>query len=293
MKKILITGAGSFIGTSLQEYLATFGDDYAVDVLDMIGEGWKQTSFAGYDSVFHVAGIAHADTGKASQETIDLYYRVNTDLAVEAAKKAKANGAKQFIFMSSAIVYGDSAPIGKKKHITKNTAPSPAGFYGDSKLQAEKGILPMQDGNFNVVILRPPMIYGEGCKGNYPVLAKFAKKLPLFPYVNNRRSMLYVGNLVEFVRLMIDNQEQGIFHPQNATYSNTTDIVRLIAAAHGKKLWTPKGFGWLLKLLSHVTKLVNKAFGSMTYDMTLSEYKQNYHRFTLEESIARTEGKHD
>ena len=293
MKKILITGAGSFIGTSLQEYLATFGDDYAVDVLDMIGDGWKQTSFAGYDSVFHVAGIAHADTGKASQDTIDLYYRVNTHLAVETAGKAKADGAKQFIFMSSAIVYGDSAPIGKNKHITKDTTPSPAGFYGDSKLQAEKGILPMQDEKFNVVILRPPMIYGENCKGNYPILAKFARKLPLFPHVDNSRSMLYVGNLVEFVRLMIENGEQGIFHPQNAAYSNTTEVVRLIAAAHGKKLWTPKGFGWLLKLLSHVTKLVNKAFGSMTYDMSISQYKQDYRRFTLEESIIRTEGNHD
>ena len=146
MKKILITGAGSYIGTSLQEYLATFGDDYAVDVLDMIGEGWKETSFAGYDSVFHVAGIAHADTGKASQETIDLYYRVNTDLAVEAAKKAKADGAKQFIFMSSAIVYGDSAPIGKKKHITKNTAPSPAGFTATASCRRRRGFCPCRTG---------------------------------------------------------------------------------------------------------------------------------------------------
>ena len=293
MKKILITGANSYIGTSVETYLQSFSGAFCVETLDMLGDGWRNADFSGYDTVFHVAGIAHADSGKASQETIDLYYRVNTDLAVETAKKAKADGAKQFIFMSSAIVYGDSAPIGKQKHITKKTAPSPAGYYGDSKLQAEKGILPLQDRSFNVVILRPPMIYGEGCKGNYPVLSSLARKMPVFPYVKNRRSMLYVGNLTEFIRLMIENEEKGIFHPQNDSYTNTAEMVRLIAAAKGKKLPLWKGFAWLLKILSHVTPLVNKAFGSLTYDMTLSEYRQNYRKYTLEESIARTEAQHD
>ena len=293
MKKVLITGAGSFIGTSLERHLLSFPEQYTVHTQDMLGDSWKSADFSGYDTVFHVAGIAHADSGKADQKTIDLYYRVNTHLAVATAEKAKAEGVGQFIFMSSAIVYGDSAPIGKEKRITKDTPPSPAGFYGDSKLQAEKGILPMQDKNFNVVILRPPMIYGEGCKGNYPVLSSLARKLPLFPRVENHRSMLYVGNLAEFVRLMIDNHEHGIFHPQNGSYSNTSQIVRQIAAAHNKKLPLLKGFGWALKLLSHVTPLVNKAFGSMTYDMSLSDYPQDYRKYTLEESIARTEAHHD
>ena len=291
MKKILITGAGSFIGTSLEAHLSSFPDRYCVHTQDMLGDGWKTADFSGYDAVFHVAGIAHADSGKADQETVDRYYRVNTHLAVETAKKAKAEGVGQFIFMSSAIVYGDSAPIGKEKHITKDTPPSPAGYYGDSKLQAEKGILPMEDEAFRVVILRPPMIYGEGCKGNYPVLSSLAKKLPVFPKVSNQRSMLYVGNLVEFVRLMIDNREQGIFHPQNEQYSNTCQLVRQIAAVRGKKLPLIGGCTWLLKLLSHVTPLVNKAFGSLTYDPELSAYPENYRLFTLEESITRTEAK--
>ncbi len=289
MKKILITGADSFIGTSLENHLKGFPEAYSVHTQDMLGDAWKQVDFSGFDTVFHVAGIAHVDSGKADQATADRYYQVNTHLAVETAKKAKAEGVGQFIFMSSAIVYGDGAPIGKKKHITKDTVPAPSGFYGDSKLQAEKGILPLQDADFKVVILRPPMIYGEGCKGNYPVLSRLARKLPLFPYVDNQRSMLYVGNLTEFVRLMIDNREQGIFHPQNESYSNTSVMVKQIAARHNKKLPLVKGFAWLLKLLSHVTPLVNKAFGSMTYDRSLSEYPQNYRNYTLEESIARTE----
>lgn len=289
MKKILITGANSYIGTTFESYMAKFADEYTVDTVDMIDGSWREKSFAEYDVVFHVAGIAHSDNGKISEEKEKLYYAVNTDLTVETAKKAKTDGVKQFIFMSSAIVYGDSAPIGKQKLITKETPTSPANCYGDSKVQAENGILPLNSEEFKVVVLRPPMIYGKGSKGNYPTLVKFAKKLPFFPYVKNQRSMLYVGNLCEFVRLMIVNGEQGIFWPQNAEYSNTSELVRLIASAHGKKRKLLKGFGWLLKIASHLTGLVNKAFGSLSYDMSISEYKENYRLVTLEESIKLSE----
>lgn len=292
MKKILITGANSYIGTSFEKYMQQWPDDYQVDTVDMIDGSWREKDFSGYDVVYHVAGIAHSDSGKISPEKAALYYKVNTDLTVETAKKAKAEGVKQFIFMSSAIVYGESAPIGKSKLITKETPVSPANSYGDSKVQAENGILPLNDEEFKVVILRPPMIYGPGSKGNYPVLSKLAQKLPAFPAVNNQRSMLYIGNLTEFLRLMVENEEQGIFWPQNAEFSNTTELVRLIAQAHGKKLLIVPGFTWTLKILSHVTGLVNKAFGSLCYDMTLSEYPQEYRSYNLAESILKAEEIH-
>ncbi len=227
--------------------------------------------------------------GKISKEKEELYYSVNTELTKLTAQKAKADGAGQFIFMSSAIVYGDSAPLGKQKMITKDTVPFPANCYGDSKLQAEKAILPLGDESFKVVILRPPMIYGRGSKGNYPILAKLALKLPIFPNVENCRSMLYIENLCEFVRLMVVNTESGIFFPQNSEYSNTSNLVELIAAAHGKKIKLVKGFSWALKLLSHVTPLVNKAFGSLSYSRELSVYKESYDIWNLEESIKKTE----
>ncbi len=290
MKRILITGANSYIGVSFENYIKTnYPEQYAVDTVDMIDGTWRQRDFSAYETVFHVAGIAHADTGHVSEERKAFYYKINTDLTVETAKKAKADGVKQFIFMSSAIVYGESAPIGKRKVITKDTMPSPANFYGDSKLQAENGILPLQDESFHVVVLRPPMIYGKGSKGNYPVLSKFAKKLPIFPYVKNERSMLYVENLCEFVRLMVENEEYGIFHPQNSEYSNTAELVKMIAKAQGKKIIIVKGFGWALKIMSHMTGLVNKAFGSMSYDMGIGEYREDYRVCTLKESIERTE----
>ncbi len=305
MKKILITGAGSFIGTSFENYIKNHPNaaDYEISVMDTLSgkkvscngvalEDDETWNFEGYDAVFHVAGIAHADVGKVSEEGKELYKKVNTDLAIDVAKKAKAEGVKQFIFMSSAIVYGASSPIGKEKIITKDTKPEPENFYGESKLNAEIGLNAIADGgseSFKAVILRPPMIYGPGCKGNYNSLRKFALKLPLFPKVSNARSMLYIDNLCEFIRLMIDNEESGTFHPANAELSNTSEMVRLIANAHGKKIGLVGGFTWLLKIMSHFTGLVNKAFGNLTYASELTEYKADYRVCTLEESIQKTE----
>jgi len=290
MKKILITGANSYIGTSFEEYI-TKVDGYCVDTVDMTDGSWKDMDFSGYDTVFHVAGIAHADTGKVSDEIKEQYYKVNTELTIETAKKAKAEGVSQFVFMSSAIVYGDSAPVGKERIITKDTIPAPANFYGDSKLQAEQGILPLCDDGFKVVVLRPPMIYGKGSKGNYPLLAKLAKKIPVFPKIKNQRSMLYIDNLLEFIRLIIKNGEEGIFFPQNAEYSNTSELVKMIAEAKGKKMILVPGFTWAMKLLGKVTGVVNKAFGNLCYDKAISEYKEEYRICTLVESVEKTEGK--
>ena len=291
MKKILITGAGSYIGMSVERYLSRWPEKYQVDTLDMLEESWREADFSGYDSVFHVAGIAHSDSGAITPERERLYYRVNTDLAIETAQKAKAEGAKQFIYMSSAIVYGNSAPLGQRKRITRDTPVNPANAYGNSKVRAEEGLLPMSCDSFRVVILRPPMIYGPGSRGNYPTLAKLAVKLPVFPKVDNERSMLYIGNLAEFVRLMVENREAGIFWPQNREYVNTTNLARLIAAAHGKKLLTVGGTAWALKLMGKATGLVEKAFGNLSYDQSLSQYHEEYRLTDLQDSITETEGK--
>ena len=223
MKKVLITGANSYIGVSFEYYVKEhYSSELSVDTVDMIDGSWRNKDFSVYDIVYHVAGIAHADVGKVSDEVKAKYYAINTDLAIETCKKAKVEGVKQFVFMSSAIVYGDSAPYGKTKRITVDTEPQPSNFYGDSKWQADKGVRELADENYIVTVLRPPMIYGSGCKGNYNSLRKFALKLPLFPKVSNARSMLYIDNLCEFIRLMIDNEESGTFHPANAELSNTS-----------------------------------------------------------------------
>ncbi len=295
MKKVLITGANSYIGTSFEEYVKKhYTEELQIDTIDMIDGSWRKADFSPYDIVFHVAGIAHADVGKVTEEIKAKYYAINTDLAIETAQKAKDDGVKQFVFMSSAIVYGDSAPYGKAKRITKDTKPHPANFYGDSKWKADKGVRKLADDNFTVTVLRPPMIYGKGSKGNYPTLAKMAKKLPIFPDVQNERSMLYIGNLCEFLCQVMIRNEGGIFWPQNKEYTRTTDMVRAIAEASGHKIKVTKAFNWAVALASKmpgkIGDLANKAFGNMSYDKSMSDFDFEYQLTTLNESIKRTEG---
>ena len=278
MKKILITGANSYIGSSFENYLnKNYNSCYQIDTLDMINESWKNFDFSSYDVIYHVAGIAHI---KETKDNKDLYYKVNKDLAIEVAKKAKQENVKQFIFLSSMSVYGI-----EKGFITKDTTLNPKSNYAKSKLQAEEVLKSLQTKDFKICIIRPPMVYGKDCKGNFQSLIKFAKKLPIFPKVKNNRSMIYIDNLSEFVKLLIDNSEEGLFFPQNNEYSNTSYLVKLIGQSMNKKIRLFIGLGWLIKLSGLVIKKLTKAFGSLCYDMKLSEYKQNYALSSLEESI--------
>ena len=283
---ILITGKNSYTGTNLANLLLTHG--HKINSLSLHDSNWENENFSGFDSIFHAAGIAHDDAKKINDSSKDLYFEINSNLAYNTALKAKREGVKQFIYMSSAIIYGESAPIGQEKFITRDTTPNPASFY-ESKLLAENLLTPLNDENFKICILRCPMIYGKSCKGNYPVLAKLAQKLPVFPKINNTRSMLYIKNFAEFVRLIIENQERGIFWPQNNEYSNTSELVKLIAHSHGKKILLLSGFQCALKILAKKIKLVNKAFGSLAYSQDLSVYKQNYRLYSLAQSINETE----
>ena len=294
-KKVLITGAGSYIGESFKDYASKhYGDNLDIDTVDMISPKWRDTDFSQYDIVYHVAGLAHADVGHVSDEVKEKYYKVNTDLTIEVAKKAKAAGVKQFIFMSSMIVYGESAPFGKEKMVDENTIPTPANFYGDSKWQADKAVRALANDTFKVAVIRPPMIYGKGSKGNYPVLAKLAKKLPVFPNVNNKRSMLHIDNLCEFLCQLMLTSEGGIFMPQNSSYTKTAEMVKEIASVSGHKMAVTGLLNPFVALASHVpgkvSGLVNKAFGNMTYDMKMSHFPgMNYNINSLKTSIEKTE----
>lgn len=288
-KHILITGAGSYVGIAVEQWLNRTPERYSVDTLDMLTDEWRKTDFSSYDVIYHVAGIAHADVGKVTEEQKKLYYSVNADLAVEVAEKAKAEGVKQLIFMSSMIVYSGC----KEKIITSETEPKPLNFYGDSKWQADQKIRQLADDKFRTVVLRPPMIYGKGSKGNYPQLAKLAGMLPVFPEVKNRRSMLHIDNLCEFVKLMIDNEESGVFFPQNNEYTNTSDMVQMIAAVKNHRLIMIPGMSLPVKIIGKIPGkiggLTEKAFGDSAYDMKMSEYKENYRVRTLLDSIRITE----
>lgn len=298
-KKVLITGAGSYIGETFRSYASVHYPSLSISAIDMLDGSWRDKDFSSYDIIYHVAGIAHADVGNVDEATKEKYYKVNTDLAVEVAEKAKAEGVKEFIFMSSMIVYGDSAPYGKKKVVDEHTVPHPANFYGDSKLQADVAVRDMADESFKVIVLRPPMIYGKGSKGNYPTLAKLAKKLPVFPKIENERSMLHIDNLCEFLcQIMLVKEvkeNEVVLIPQNTEWTKTSEMVREIGEVCGKRVRIVGILNpavWLgSKVPGKIGGLVNKAFGNSCYAQSMSVYEGiDYQKIDLKESIRRTEG---
>ena len=299
--KILITGEHSYVGEQVERYLEEYNAKlfsneagkkrYRIDTISLFGEEWKKKDFSEYDVVFHVAGIAHGRVKENTEEGRKQYFTVNRDLTYQLALKAKAEGVSQFIFMSTMAVYGGN----KEQRITKDTIPSPSSAYGESKLQAEWLIGELEENQFKVAILRPPMIYGEGCKGNYPKLAKLVKLLPCFPKVGNRRSMLYIGNLTEFIRLLVENRDRGIFFPQNKEYVDTGEMIYEIAKAHYRTCITIPGLQKPLQLMQNlpgkIGRISGKVFSSFYYQKDCSEYREEYRIFSFEDSIKRTEAK--
>ncbi len=277
---ILITGAGSYVGTSVERWIKS-QSNHRVDTLDMLKDTWRDADFSQYDVIYHVAGIAHVNA-KANMEA--LYYKVNRDLTIEVAQKAKEDDVKQFIFMSSMIVFHESRSL-KPEMITSDTQPCPNGFYGDSKLQAEKGLHELESDTFKVCILRPPMIYGPHSKGNFPRLIKLAAKTPLFPDFHNQRSMLYIDNLAEFVLLAVERQLSGTFYPQNRELSDTVEIIRYFAKAQNHKVWFAKWLNPFVRLASHFMQPINKMFGTYYYAPQMSQMPFEYQLVSFEESL--------
>ena len=289
MKKVLITGASSYLGRSLREYLGGFPGEYRVEALSLRSDSWRAFDFTGFDCVYHTAALVHRKDTKDDPAFLPEYRKINRDLTLAVAEKAKESGVKQFLFLSTEAVYGLTAPFGKTVTITKDTPLCPKDNYGRSKLEAEQGLQKLASGSFRVAILRPPIIYGKGCTGNYRTLEAFARKMPCFPKIENQRSMLYIGNLNALVKHLIDRNDAGVFCPQDKETHCTAQVVRAIARAHGKNLPLVPGFAWTMHLLRHLSGSVDKAFGSLRYDAALSAYPEDYQITDFPESVYLSE----
>lgn len=260
MKRVLILGAHSYIGTALEERLAASPERFSTRTLSL-HEPLETLDFHGADAAVVVAAIVHRKETKA---LLPLYGAVNRDLAVAAAKKAKAEGVGQFVFLSTMSVYGMTTGV-----ITRETVPQPNTAYGRTKLEAERAIAALSDERFTVTILRPPMVIGKGAKGNYARLERLAKKLPFCPDFENRRSFVRIDTLCEALEERIAEPRAGIFFPQEPETIATRDLIDETAAAEGRTLKHTKWFNPAIRLFRALTTTGKKAFGDLEYrDLT-------------------------
>lgn len=260
--KVLIIGKHSYIGTSFKRYInvdASGTPQIQVKMTGAQNNQWQSEDLSQYDVILHVAAIVHQ---KETEEKRQLYIDVNEKLPVEIAAKAKEAGVKQFIFLSTMAVYGEVEGA-----ITETTPLNPVTMYGKTKLAAEKKLQKLADEQFKVAILRPPMVYGENCPGNYTRLKKMAKILPIFPDIDNKRSMVHVDNLSRCITKVIESEFGGIICPRDQYPIKTTDLYVKLRKDMGKKTWTTKLFNWLVMIVKGKVGSVNKLFGSCYYEM--------------------------
>lgn len=291
-KKVVLVGIGGYIGGKFTEYISENYPDWLIDVVDSRNRKWADADFHGYDAVYNVSGLAHANARHGSEK---LYYEVNGQLPIDIATKAKKEGVPMFVQMSSQIVYGDMSGLGEEKMISADTVPTEPTIYGKSKMMAERGLQNLIDDKFQVAIMRPPLIYSEFARDNFPRLVNFAKRMPIFPKLENKQSMVYVDNLCELIKLIIENNKGGIYYPQQECYIETSKIVADIARAVGNKMWQTRLFNPILRLLSKLPMFgfIHKAFGSIAYDMDMSNHFDGKYRVvSYDESIRRIANAH-
>ncbi|EJN56509.1 NAD-dependent epimerase/dehydratase family protein [Loigolactobacillus coryniformis] len=283
MKKVLITGKNSYIGRSFKSYVeANYPSEIQVDSISVRGDAWREYDFSSYDAVLHVAAIVHKDEKDISLEN---YLEVNRNLALEIAKKAKISNVSHFIFMSTVAVYA----VENNCKITLNSSLNPKTKYGKSKLSAENKLKQIVTSDFSITIIRPPMIYGPACPGNYNRLSKLAKKWAIYPKFTNQRSMIFIDNLSEFLYQIVKKRISGIYLPQNQIYVNTSDLIKLIRKKHGENTVLLPGFARLLKILIKYSSTLNKVYGTLKIDFALSTIGSNYNKISFDQSVEETE----
>lgn len=276
--KIVVTGQTGYIATKLGEHFNDTSNEWECTLISIRNNAVNTINLVGVDVLIHTAAIVHK---KESSINTNLYKEINTDLTYKLAMRAKNAGVKHFIFISTMAVYGVA-----EGEISEKTIEKPVSEYGKSKFDAENLLLGLEDSSFKVAIVRPPMVYGPNCPGNYASLRKLSRITPVFPKVENARSMIFIGNLINFIEQIIIYEDAGIFHPQDPQYINTANMVREIASIHNKKIYSSRLGAKILKVLLGRTKIYNKVFGNLYYQQNLSSYRDNkYQIYNVKQAI--------
>jgi nucleoside-diphosphate-sugar epimerase len=263
--KILLTGATGFIGKALVAELIQQNLDvsiavrqktslFPVKVMQFVVGGFERNpdfldSLSGVDCVIHLAGRAHViDNSKAL--ILDEFRKINTELTLSLAKQALVAGAKRFIFLSSIGVNGNQTDT----PFLETDMPNPQESYALSKYEAEQGLLKLaKNSDLEVVIIRPPLVYGKGAPGNFGRLSQWARAKFTFPLplgaVHNVRSLIAIDNLVSFIITCTSHSKAAneIFLISDENNISTTRLLKNVAKAFNKKaLLLPVPVSWIV-----------------------------------------------
>lgn len=292
-KKVLITGKNSKVTAAFEAYIYDNALDLEIDKISLRDKDISKLSLNGYDVILHTAGITKSDDGSLSPKEADKYYRINRDITFKLAKRARKEGIRQFIYLSTMMVYGNAVSIGNRFIIYRETIPNPKSHYGRSKLEAEE-IYKLSNDDFRVLILREPVIYGESFDGEMMKLSKLARILPIFPKMESTKSWLYQGNLCEFIRIGIDEKLEGIFCPRDKETLTTSQVVKRCAKIQGKKCVEVPCMLPVLWVLSKVSSLVNTVCCDISYDDDLGSCKSiPYQIYDFDDAIKRMLGRNE
>lgn len=285
MKKVLVTGENGYIGTKFRQWIENHNNkDIILDYISVKNGDWEKKNFGEYDTILHLAGIAHVSRNPKLE---DLYYKVNRDLSINLAEKSKNDGVKHFIFMSSIIVYGSDSKFCDNGGIDESTIPIPEDFYGRSKLEADLKIQSLSNNIFKTTVIRAPLVYGPGSKGNFTKLLSIAKITPIFLNIENKRSMIYIENLFIFIEEIIKKEITGLLFPQNKEYVSTKDIIKYSAMIKKHNIRFLNIDNFLTRTLIKKNKFLNKIFGNKFYKLK-KEIEIDYQKVDFKESISKT-----
>ena len=307
--KILLTGATGFIGSVLLNYVVKAqhqvvavsrklnNPDLSSDqvFIDSIGvmTDWCSSLLA-CDVVIHCAARAHIMSDEAS-DPLAAYREVNTAGTLNLAKQAADAGVKRFIFISSIKVNGESTTNSPKFLETDQLVPDDP--YGLSKYEAEAGLRDIaQETDMEVVIIRPPLVYGSGVRANFLNLIKLAAtKYPLpFGLIANQRSMIYVNNLADFIVKCIDhpNAANQIFLVSDGRDLSLRELLILLRKAMGRSarlLPVPEYMFRFAGVVTGKRELVDRLTGSLQVDSNKAQKLLNWRApYTVEEGIQTT-----
>lgn len=259
MIKVLLIGANSYIAKSFEAYISQKGNtSLQIDKVSASDGKWQEVELSSYDSIIMLSAIVHC---KERADMEELYIEVNCRLPVKIARKAMEAGVKQFIFLSTAAVYGTMY-----SRITIDTKPRPETMYGRSKYKAERQLTKLASESFKIAIVRPPKVYGEGCKGNFVKLEKLVEHMPIFPKFHNKQSMIHINKLCEHIEYLIVNNSEGVYLPQDDVYMDTANMVKKMRANLGKRTLLIPGFTLVIRILMKYNGTLKKMFGDLYYE---------------------------